>query len=58
MNAKNIYTCKMNINNSIILYSSNPKIYKYNTSIYLRLRCLLDDSGSSVAQPDPTLAPA
>jgi hypothetical protein len=44
-------------NNSIIQYSSNPKIYKHNSSIYLRLRRLFNDSGSSVARSNPTHTP-
>jgi hypothetical protein len=41
----------------IIQYSSNPKINKHNSSIYLRLRRLLDDPGLSIARLDPAPAP-
>jgi len=41
----------------IIQYSSNPKIYKYNSSIYLCLCRLLDDSGLSIVRLDPAPAP-
>ena len=42
----------------IIQYLSNFKIYKHNSSIYLRLRRLLDDPGSSIVQLDLAPTPA
>jgi hypothetical protein len=42
----------------IIQYLSNSKIYKHNSSIYLRLCRLLDDLGSSIVQLDLAPTPA